>query len=93
MVVRRSDTKTPSKPPSRFSTYKQSRGNKVHRTEQSDKASSSEDVLVNMGQKESAKPSRNVHNAKLELRNHQKSCLALTSVVPSATDSIELELV
>ena len=35
MVVRRSDTKTPSKPPSRISTYQQSRGNKLHRTEQS----------------------------------------------------------
>ena len=52
---------------------------------------SSEEVLVNMRQKESAKPSRNVHNP--ELRHHQQSCLALTSVVPSATGSLELELV
>ena len=92
MVVRRSDTKTPSKPPSRISTYQQSRGNKLQRTEQSGEASS-EEVLVNMRQKESAKPSRNVHSAKSELRHHQQSCLALTSVVPSATDSLELELV
>ena len=85
-VVRRSDTKTPSKPPSITSTYQQSRGNRLHRTEQSG-AASSEEVLMNMRQKESAKPSRNLHSAKPELRHHQQSCLALTSVVPSATDS------
>ena len=50
-------------------------------------------VIVNMTQKESAKPSRNVHSGKPELRHHQQSCLALTSVVPSATDSLELESV
>ena len=92
MVVRRSDTKTPSKPPSRTSSYQQSRGNKLHRTEQSGEASS-EEVLVNIKQKESAKPSRNVHSAKPELRAHQQTCLALMSVVPSATDNLELELV
>ena len=48
---------------------------------------------MNMRQKESAKPSRNVHCAKPELRHHHQSCLALTSVVPSATDSLELDLV
>ena len=85
-------TKTPSKPPSRTSTYQQNCENKMHRTEQSDEASS-EELLVNMRQKESAKLSRNVHNTKPELRHHQQSCLALTSVVPSATDSLELELV
>ena len=73
-------------PPSRISTYQHSRGNKLHRTEQSGEASS-EEVLVNMRQKESAKPSRNVHSAKPELRHHQQSCLALTSVIPSATFS------
>ena len=92
MVVRRSATKTPSKPPSRTLTYGQSTGNKLHRIEQNGKASS-EEVLVNMRQKESAKLRRNVHSAKPELRHHQQSCLALTSVVPSATDSLELELV
>ena len=50
-------------------------------------------VLMNMRQKESAKPSRNVHSAKPELRHHYRSWLALTSIVPSATDSLELELV
>ena len=59
---------------------------KLHRTEQSSEASS-EEMLVNMRQKESAKPSRNAQ------RQHQQSCLTLTSVVPSATDSLELELV
>ena len=91
MVVRRSDTKTPSEPPLRTSTYQQSRGNKLHRTEQSGEALS-EEVLVNMRQKESAKPSKNMHSAKPELRHHKQSCLALSSVVPSATDSLELEL-
>ena len=64
----------------------------IAQTEQSGEASS-EEVLVNMRQNESAKPSRNVHSAKPELRHHQESCLALTSVVLSATDSLELELV
>ena len=84
--------KTHSKPPSRASTYQQCRGNKLHRTEQSG-AASSEEVLGYMRQKKSARPSRNVDSAKPELRHHQQSCLALTSVVPSATDSLELELV
>ena len=93
MVVRRSNTKTPTKPPSRISTYQQSHGNELHRTEQSGEASS-EEVLVNMRQKESGKPSRNLHSVKPELRHHQQSCLALTSVIPSAAiDSLELELV
>ena len=74
------------------STYQQSYWNKLHRTEQNGE-SSSEEVLVNMRQKESAKTSRNVHSTKLELRHHQQSCPALTSIVPSATDSLELELV
>ena len=43
--------------------------------------------------KESAKLSRNEQRKKPALRHHQQSCLALTSVVPSATDSLELELV
>ena len=64
----------------------------IAQDEQSGEASS-EEVLVNMRQKESAKPSRNVHSAKSELRHHQQSCLALTSVVPSATDSLQLEFV
>ena len=92
MMFRRSDTKTPSKPPSKISTFQQSCGNKLHRTQQSGEATS-EELLVNVRQKESAKPSRNMHSTKPELRHHQQSCLALTSVVPSATDSLELELV
>ena len=67
----KSDTKTPSKPPSRIPTYQQSHGNKLHRAEQSGEAST-EEVLVNLRQKESAKPSRNVHSAKPELRHHQQ---------------------
>ena len=39
MVVRRSDTRTPSKPPLKISTYQQNRGNRLHRIEQSGEAS------------------------------------------------------
>ena len=49
MVFRRSDIKTPSKPPARISTFQQY-GNKLHRTKQSGEASS-EEVLVNIQQK------------------------------------------
>ena len=57
---------TPSKPPSRISAYQQSHGNKLDRTEQSGEASS-EEMLMNMRQKESAKPSRNMHRSKPEI--------------------------
>ena len=39
MVVRRSDTRTPSKPPLETSTYQQSHGNRLHRIVQSGEAS------------------------------------------------------
>ena len=39
MVVRRSDTRTPSKPSLKTATYQQSRGNRLHRMEQSGEAS------------------------------------------------------
>ena len=44
-------------------------------------------------QKESAKPSRNVHSGKPELMHHQLSFLPQTSLVLSATGSLELRLV
>ena len=43
--------------------------------------------------KESAKPSRNVHSGKPELRHHQQSFFPQTSLVLSATGSLELRLV
>ena len=46
-----------------------------------------------MKQKESVKPSRNVHNGKPELRHHQQSSLPQTCLVLSATGSLELRLV
>ena len=52
-----------------------------------------EGELVNMKQKESAKPSRNVHSGRPELRHHQQSFLPQTSLVLSATGSLELRLV
>ena len=92
MVVRRNDTRTPSKLPFKTSTYQQSRGNELHRIEKSDEASL-EGVLVNTKQKESAKPSRNVRRGKLELRHHQQIFLSQTSLVLSAVGSLELRLV
>ena len=91
MVVRRSDTRTPSKPSLKTLAYQQSRGNRLHRIEQSGEATEGE--LVNTKQKESAKPSRNVHSGKPELRHHQQSFLPQTSLVLSATGSLELLLV
>ena len=75
MVVRRSDTKTPSKPPSRISTYQQSCGNKQHRTEQSGKASS-EEMLVNMKQKRisEAEKKRAQHKARAKASLTELSC-------------------
>ena len=49
--------------------------------------------LVNTKQKESSKPSRNVHSGKAELRHHQQSFPPQTSLVLSATGSLELRLV
>ena len=43
--------------------------------------------------KKSAKPCRNVHNGKPELRHHQQSFLPQTYLVLSATGSLELRLV
>ena len=92
MVVRRSNTRTPSKPLLKTSTYQQSRGNNLHRIEQSGE-DSYEGVPVNTKQNELAKPSRNVHSGNPELRHHQRSFLPQTSLVLSATGSLELRLV
>ena len=46
-----------------------------------------------MQQKESAKPSRNVHSGKPELRHDQESFHPKTSLLLSATGSLELRLV
>ena len=67
--------------------------NRVVRTNCTGPSKVARPLLVNMRQKQSAKPSRNVYSAKPELRHHQQSCLALTSVVPPATDSLEPDLV
>ena len=85
MVVRRSDTRTPSKPPLKTSTYQQSHANRLHRIEQR--------CWWIWSKKESAKPSRNMHSGKPELRHHQQSFLPQTSLVLSATGSLELRLV
>ena len=83
MVVRRSDTRAPLKPPLKTLTNQQSRGNRLQ-------GSSKEGVLVKTKQKESAKPSKNVRSGKPELRHHQQSFLSQTSLVLSATVSLEL---
>ena len=49
--------------------------------------------LVNTKQKESAKQSRNVHSGKPKLRHRQQGFLPQTSLVLSATGSLELRLV
>ena len=49
--------------------------------------------LANTKQKEKAKPSRNVHIGKPELKHHQRRFLPQTSLVLSATGSLELRLV
>ena len=92
MVVRRSDTRTPSKPPLKTSTFQQSHGNRLHKIVQSDEASWKGE-LVNTKQTESAKPNRNVHSRKPELRHHQQSFLPQTFLVLSAAGSLELRLV
>ena len=48
---------------------------------------------MNTKQKESVKPSRNVRSRTQELRHHQQSFLPQTSLVLSATGSLELRLV
>ena len=74
------------------STYQLSHGNRLHKIVQSGEASQKGE-LVNTKQKESAKPSRNVHSGKQELRHHQQNFLPQTSLVLSATGSLELRLV
>ena len=80
------------KPPLRTSTYQQSRGNRLHRIEQSGEAFD-EGLLVNTQLKESAKPSRNVLSVKPELRHCQQSFRPQTSLVLIAIGSLELRLV
>ena len=97
MVVRSSDTRTSSKSPLRTSTYQQSiaedrtkwwgiikRGTGEYEAKKKKKKKK---------KKQSAKPSRNVHSGKPELRHHQQSFLPQASLVLSATGSLELRLV
>ena len=87
MVVKRSDTRTLSKPPLKTSTYHQSPGNRLHR---SDKVIG---LLVNTKQKESAKPSRNGRSGKPEIRRHQQSFLPQNRFVLSARGNLELRMI
>ena len=91
MVVRRSDTRTPSKPPLKTNILTESLEQIAQdRTKWWGLIKKGE--LVNTKQKESAKPSRNVDSGKPELRHHQRSFLPQTSLVLSATGSLELRL-
>ena len=90
--VRRSDTRTLSKPPSRISTYLQRCGNNLHRTERSGEASS-ERGPKSMKQKEQVLPSRNVLSGKPEQRHHQRILFHLTFLALTAAGSSELRLV
>ena len=71
----------------------QSHGNKLHRTEQSGEASS-EEVLVNMRQKKkkNQRSRAGMHTAQRQSQGitTSLSCPALTSVFPSAKDSLGL---
>ena len=91
LVVRRSDTRTPSKPPLKASTYQQNRWNMLHRTEQSGEALL-EEVLVNVKQK-NQQSHEETCTAESQSWHHQHSFLPQTSLVPSATGSLELRLV
>ena len=91
MVVRKSDTRTPSKPPLKSSTYQQSWEQIAQ--DRTKWQGHIKGELVNTNQKESAKPSRNVHSGKPELRHHQQSFLYQTALVLSASGSLELRLV
>ena len=91
MVVRRIDTRTPTKPHLKTNiptesweqiTQDRTKWRGLIRV-----------VLVNTKQNESAKPSRNVHSGKPELRHHQQSFLPKTSLALSTTGILELTLV
>ena len=82
MVVRSSDTRTPSKPPLKISTYQQSPGNRLHRRG----AGEYEAKRISEAKQKRAQ-------RKAELRHHQQSFLPQTSLVLSATGSLEVRLV
>ena len=90
IVVRRSDTSTSSKPASLkdFNIPTESWEQIAQ-----DRTKWRGLIRRGAGEKESAKPSRNVHSRKPELRHHKHSSLPQISLVLSATGSLELRLV
>ena len=72
MVIRRSDTRIPSKPSLRTSTSTESWEQITQDRAKWRGLIRREGVLVNMKQTESAKPSRHMHSGKPELRHHHR---------------------
>ena len=91
MVVRRSDTRTPTRPPLK-PKYQQSRGNDCTGSNIVARPHKKGSWGIR-SKKNRQKPSRNVHSGKPELSHHQQSFLPQTSLVLSATGSLELRLV
>ena len=91
LVVRRSDTRTPSKPPFKDFNIPTESWEQIAQ----DRAKWRGLVRRGAGEYEAkrAKPNRNVRSGKPELRHHQQSFLPQTSLVLSATGSLELRLV
>ena len=91
MVVRISDTRIPSKPPLKTNIPTES-------WKQIAQERKKWRGLIKRGAgeyeaKRISEPSRNVQSGKPELRHHQQSFLPQTSLVLSATGSLELRLV
>ena len=82
MVVRRSDTRTPSNPPLKTSTYQQSHGNRLHRIVQSGEASEKGEV-VNTKQIESAEQKRAQCKARAKASPTELSSLDLSCSICS----------
>ena len=88
MVVRRSDTRTPSKPPLKTSTYKQSHVNRLHKIVQWQgliKRGAGEYEAKRISEAEQKRAQQ-----KARAKDHQQSFLPQTSLVLSATGSLEL---
>ena len=87
---KRNATKTPLKPRLTISILQLSPGNRLHRTEQSNVASSTKEPH-NLNQRESVKLKESVKNRKQEMIHHQTRH-SPNSHALFATDSLELKL-
>ena len=88
-LVKRNATKTSLKPRLRTSVFHLSPGNRLHRVEQSDIASSTKEPH-NLKQRESVKLKGSAEYGKQEPRDHQQTRRSPRSHALFATDSLEL---